>query len=66
MKIVSDLVLLGALQSLNSHKIYEAKESDTLYHLYFNSTCGISSCSYSKNAVVKILYKENILNSVTE
>ena len=30
MKIVSDLVLLGALQSLNSHKIYEAKESDTL------------------------------------
>ena len=58
MKTITDLILINALQSLTSQKIQEAKESDTLYHLYFESPYGLTSCSYSKNSVVKIFYKE--------
>lgn len=58
MNKITDETLISAIQSLTTHSIYEVLESDTLYHLYFKSEYGLISCSYSKNAVVKILYKE--------
>lgn len=36
------------------------KDSGHMLHFYFNSIYGLTSCSYSKNALINLFYKGQV------
>jgi len=55
LKTIEDSELLKILQILFKQEIHEVKESCSLLHFYFKSEYGLTSCSYNKLSIIKIL-----------
>ena len=55
---VTDAKLLDILKTLFNNPFEYVLESDRLLHFYFDSPYGLTSCSYNKLSIIKIIYKD--------